>query len=442
MPSAGPLAKTKRPRVRLLRLIDPRRSPFWWFLFASGLLVRVYAVLYFRNPSDALFSDPWRHWDNAEHFLKPGLQGASNPYFYQLYLFIVQQVTHEDRRGIGLITAGLSVSYPLVWYLFGRSVFCRGINALRFATILCWLPSHISMFGFFMNETLLLPLMGLCLWLTQRTIRRGTPGSFVGMATTWTLGVLTRSVVGPLGLACVLGSWLRLGRRRWLALAAASAIAFVCVAVVSVRAHRVLKRYTPFGDNVVVAIYFVSGARDYTIDVKNYGSYVFSSPSLYLSPFYPFSEFQTIRQGVVAITMDPDLGGRDIQKTLREEAEKNRGRLPRLIFENFVYFTFGHSWPAAGAVGGPADAVCVAERWIWFPLILVSCLGSIVYVVRRRAAFVPLLVIGFAFTCYVVAQVTIMEGRYRKPLEPLVVLAPIWLWDARRRTAVRRLNRG
>jgi hypothetical protein len=275
-----------------------------------------------------------RHWDNAENFLTPGAQGASNPYLYQLYLFLVQRVTHEDRVWIGIVTACLSVFLPLFWYLFARSVLRRPVNALRYASILCWLPSNISIFGFFMNETLLLPLMGLALWLTQRTLQKRTAGSFIAMAITWTLGVLTRSVVGPVGLVCVAVSWLRLRRGRWLALAVSSAATAGAVSAASIHAHSVLNRYTPFGDNAVVAIYFVSGAHQYMIDFKGYGVYGFASPSLYLSPFYPFAEFQSIRKGVVSFSLDPDLRGSDIQETLRQEAELNRGILPRLIFEN------------------------------------------------------------------------------------------------------------
>jgi hypothetical protein len=375
-----------------------------------------------------------RHWDNAENFLTPGAQGASNPYLYQLYLFLVQRVTHEDRVWIGIVTACLSVFLPLFWYLFARSVLRRPVNALRYASILCWLPSNISIFGFFMNETLLLPLMSLALWLTQRTLQKRTAGSFIAMAITWTLGVLTRSVVGPVGLVCVAVSWLRLRRGRWLALAVSSAATAGAVSAASIHAHSVLNRYTPFGDNAVVAIYFVSGAHQYMIDFKGYGVYGFASPSLYLSPFYPFAEFQSIRKGVVSFSLDPDLRGSDIQETLRQEAELNRGILPRLIFENVLFLSFGHAWPTAGATNDAADAICVKERWIWAPLILVSLFGSISYVARRGVAFVPLVTLGFLFTCYVLAQMTIMEGRYRKPLEPVVLLAPIWLWDARRRT--------
>jgi hypothetical protein len=415
-------------------LVDGRFKRFFWLLlFVLGLAFRAYAILVLRNPMDVLFSDPYRHWDNGVHFLTPGPQGASNPYIYQLYLFLVQTATRDDRFAVGLITAGLSVSYPLLWYGFALTVFRRRINALRFAAVLCWLPSHISMFSFFMNETLILPLLGLSLWLTKRTLDNRNPGTFVASATTWTIAVLTRSIVGPVGLACVLGSWLRLRRRRWLALAVSSAIMSVWVAAASVHAHGILKRYTPFGDNVSAAIYFASGAHDYAIDFKGIASFGFSSPSLYLSPFTPFSEFRSIREGVVSFTLDPDEHGKDVQKTLDEQYERNWKKLPKLVYENLVFLSFGHCWPPAGSIGDQAGKICLWERWIWLPLTIITLLGCTVYVTRHKAEFVPLVALGFIFTVFVLAQGGApMEGRYRMPLEPLVLLAPIWLWERRR----------
>jgi hypothetical protein len=88
-----------------------------------------------------------------------------------------------------------------------------------------------------------------------------------------------------------------------------------------------------------------------------------------------------------------------------------------------------------GAIGDRADQICLKERWIWLPLTIVSLVGSIAYIVRRKAAFVPVVTIAFIVTIFGLGSMfALMEGRYRKPLEPIVLLAPIWLWDARRRS--------
>ncbi len=412
--------------------LDPRQKRLWQILFGSGLAFRVYALLVLRNPMDVVFSDAERHWNNGGKFLTPDAQGASNPYVYQLYLFLLRRWTSDDRFAVGVVTAGLSVTYALVWYGLARSVFRRRVNALRCATLLCWMPTHISMFGFFMNETLILPLVGLALWMTKRTLDRRSPVSFVANATAWTVAVLTRSIVGPVGLACVVVSWFRLLRRRWWAAAVSCAITGAWLAAAGAHAHGILKRYTPFGDNTVMAVYFVSAARGYSIDFKGLGTYGFSSPSFYLSPFTPFSEFPTIREGVFSFTLDPDKRDKDVRETLHEQLEKNWKKLPRLVYENVIFLSFGHCWPPAGSIGDTADKICLWERWIWLPLTLVSLVGSALYVARRKAAFIPLVALGFIFTCYVLAEQAPMEGRYRKPLEPVVLLATLWLWERRK----------
>jgi hypothetical protein len=200
----------------------------------------------------------------------------------------------------------------------------------------------------------------------------------------------------------------------------------------SVHAHGVLKRYTPFGDNSVIAIYFFSGARDFDMRVKGGGGGYFSSPSYYFPTFEPFGDFPTIRQGTVTVAFDPDQHGDDLKKSLGEQAAKNWRKLPRLVYENVVYLTFGTCWPAASSRNDLADRICKWERWIWCPLILVSLVGSVAYLVRRKLALVPLVTSGLIFSTYVLAQVATMEGRYRMPLEPLVLLAPMWLWERRR----------
>jgi hypothetical protein len=422
--------------VRFLRFLgaslDPRRERFWWLLFACGLAMRVVAILVLRNPMEVIFSDPGRHWNNAQQFLHPDPQGAQDPYVYQLYLFAVQRLTQNDRAWIGFATAVLSVTYPLVWYGFAGSVLRWHINALRFATILCWLPTHISIFGFFMNETLALPLVGVALWTSKRALVRRTPWLYVAAATAWTLAALTRTLIAPVGLACVLVSWLRLRHGRWWAGAVSCVIAGAWVAAASVHAHGVLKRYTPFGANDCMSIYAASAAKGYGVDFKGIASYGFSSPSFYVSPWWPFADFPTIREGQYSFTYDVDQHGADVKKVFHEQLERNWRKFPRLIYENFIFLSFGHCWPAAGSEGDTADRICLWERWIWFPLTVVSFVGCVVYVLRRKPEFFPLVVIGFLFTCYVLAQVAVLEGRYRKTFEPVVLLAPFWLWERRK----------
>lgn len=417
----------------LLQLLHPRREPFWRGLLVLGAIYRVWAVLSYRNPMNAIFSDAARHWDNGKRFLDPGPMGASNPFFYQLYIWLLQLATGNSKLWIGLATAALSVAYPLCFYLLARNVLRRRVTALRYAVVLSFLPTHVAMFGYFMNETLLFPLLGLALWATWKAAGRRSAPYFVLASALWVMAVLTRSVVLPLGGLLMLWAW-KQQRRKILVAVAAAALVSVGFGFAAVRAHKLLNRYTPFGDNANVAIYFASAAHDYKVSFIKKGGrwgYGFASPSLYVSPFEPF-RWKSARKGTFSFVVDADKKGADVQKTLADLYVSRRHKLPRMIFENFVFLTFGHAWPEAGHGDLPAR-VCLWERWIWFPLILFTFLGSLVRMWRRGPAFVPLVTVLFTGSLYA-AQVALMEGRYRKPIEPVLLLALFWLVAAFRRT--------
>lgn len=441
-------------RSRVLQVLDPRREPFWWGLFLLSLVLRVLSVLMYRNPSDAIFSDASRHWDNAKHFLDPGPMGCSNPYFYQLYLWLLQQVTHENKLAMGIVTAALSVSYPVAWYLFAVNVMQRKVNALRAVTVLSLLPTHVSMFTFFMNETVLGPVLGAALWATVKASRQRSGRWFLLAVTFWVIAILTRSIVLPIGMICLAWAlwrqrpswagegpapspWSRLRqallrqRRRALLTLGAGAITAVGFGAAAQHAYKHLHRYTPFGDNINVAIYFASAAHDYQVTYVKRATYFYSSPSLYVSPFDPFYRFKSARKGKFAFELDPEKKGADVQEIFKKQYRKNLSKMPRMVYENLVFLAFGHSWPDAGK-DNIVGRICLHERWIWLPITLYAFFKSLVYIKRRGPALVPILTVLFTLLLYVASLSAMMEGRYRKPLEPLLIVAVFWLIDARK----------
>jgi hypothetical protein len=303
----------------------------------------------------------------------------------------------------------------------------RRINALRYAAFISFLPTHVSMFSFFMNETLLYPLLGLAFWATAVCLQRRSSKHFVLAAFIWTIAVLTRSVVMPIGALAMLWAWWRLRHKIATAVAALTIVA-VGFGIAAKRAYPMLNRYTPFGDNTTVAVYFASAAHGYQITYtgpKGTYGYVFASPSLYISPFEPFYDFKSARSGVVKFTVDTTKHGEDVRATLRKELAANIKKLPRMILENFIFLSFSHSWPDAAKEGVPGK-ICLWERWIWFPMVVYTFIRSLRYLTRRGLHLVPALTVLFTL-CLYGSQATIMEGRYRKPLEPLLVLCVFWL---------------
>ena len=102
-----------------------------------------------------------------------------------------------------------------------------------------------------------------------------------------------------------------------------------------------------------------------------------------------------------------------------------------MIFENLIFLTFGHAWPESGK-GDWVGKTCLQERWLWAPTLLVTMIWSLRFMYRRRAIYlVPTIAVFSAAVLYSL-QLVIMEGRYRKPIEPLLFLAIVWLFDARR----------
>jgi hypothetical protein len=408
--------------------LDPRQEPFWKLLLALGVAFRFWNVIGYRSPFDTAYSDAYRHLDNARHFLDPGPQGASNPFLYQLFLWIVLKATHEQRLPVGIVAAWQSILYVFFWYLFAIQVVRRRITALRFSVVLSFIPTHISMFSFFMNETLLGPLLGAAFAATAVAMNRRKLGWYLLAVALLVLSVLTRSVVMPISIIAL--AW-ALSRQRRKVVAGALSVAIVALAMVypSIRAYPILHRYTPFGDNLTQPIYFASGAESYQVNFLGRGTYGFASPSFYVSPFYPFYEWKTSRKGTFKFTVDANKQGEDLRETLRRVIKENRAKLPRLIAENWLIISFSHSWPDSGKEGTPA-VICLWERWIWFPLFVFTFFGSVVYVRRRGLHMVPVLTALMTLGLYA-SQGAIMEGRYRKPLEPVVLLAFFWLLDAK-----------
>ena len=153
----------RRNRLRILQVT-----------FGVLLVLRLlYPVL--SSPLDHLFSDPLRHWDNGRFFLHPTLMGSNDPYLYQLWLFVLQRVARWSHAGISLGTGLLCALMPYGWYRALRELVPKHV-ALFGAVLMAVLPDFLGIYAYFMNETLLLSLMGFAFWLTFRA-RRNTPWS-------------------------------------------------------------------------------------------------------------------------------------------------------------------------------------------------------------------------------------------------------------------------
>src|ERR1039457_6531831 len=91
------------------------------WLFGLLLLVRL-LYPFFNSPLGHLFSDPQRHWENGESFLHPTIMGSSDPFLYQLWIYLLRQIAHGTAPTVLLGCGLLCAAMPYGWYRTLREV--------------------------------------------------------------------------------------------------------------------------------------------------------------------------------------------------------------------------------------------------------------------------------------------------------------------------------
>ncbi|MBI5496105.1 MAG: glycosyltransferase family 39 protein [Deltaproteobacteria bacterium] len=426
-PAAPPV-----PRVLGMLRAVLRSERTWLALMAAGAVVRTLYVMVWGHPMDHLFSDPMRHWDNGRNFFTPSPMGTADPVVFQFYLHVLQKVTGQNRILVGLATTALSLSLPLAWYLCAREFLQTRVAALRFGAVVALMPTFIFSYGYFMTETLLVPVIGFALWMTFRADRTRSAAAFLGAASLWMLAALTRSIALPFAIIC-LGWLLRHQWRKVARLVAAGCIWAVGLGFGAWHSEQHFGVYSPFGNfNSVLPIYFLSGERTYKIHFGRDWVYYFSSPSYYISPFDPFRWESSRSNGTYEFTLEKDRHGEDLAQIRSDLLRRNWRQLPMFVWENVIFLAFGHAWPETqrGSVPG---VLCLSERWIWAPAILLALAFCAWRLRRDGLQFYPVMVILFVGGLFS-AQLAPMEGRYRKPIEPIVLLTLAWAverWERR-----------
>jgi len=427
---------TRRLRhSRLFALLVRLRPYALPLLFYASLLGRI-VLTFIYNPLDTRFSDPMRHWQNGERFFAPDFIGAGDPLVYQVYIYALQHLTGDARWAIALVTGLLSAALPFFWYkALGELLPKQG--ALAGGLAIALMPSLAMIYGYFMNETLLLTLMAAAVWLSLRAARTGHLHDFTLAALLWALACYTRLVALP-AAACFL-CFLLLhthARLRDVALRATIAAAFFAALAVPACWHSSMKLHfcAPFGMPYINQLYRLSQQRIFTMNVHGEGSWVFGSPNYYHPPLEPLSSWTTLRTGTVHAEIDPARGRADWETALQRIASEPKRFSPLQDWaENALYFFFDSSWPDNNPhywLGWAA----VQSRWLILPMALLIT-GFTAYYYRHMAKEVLLLpaLTLLMFFLLITQQRFIIEGRYRKAVEPMLIASCVILLNARRR---------
>lgn len=416
----GQLA-TMRPPQLTLHL--GRREYLYAILYGLvfiGCWLRVDYILQF-NPVEHIWSDPQRHWEQGTEVLRTDPMTMTDPVLYQLYIGILGKLTLQNPLLVAFYTALLSLFTPWVWYRFLRELQPSKTVALGGWAALALLPSWSAIYAYFMQETLLLPLLGVSLWVSWRCRRKQTLRSFLLMTTFWALAGLTRGIAIP--LAAVACTWLWFEQGDKLRKAAYSALILgLILGPLAVRSYQQLYILAPHGNGKMVSIYTRSGKNEIHIKYQRQGAkwvYWFSSPATGEKPLAPLSDWTTARRGNVELDIDLERGGEDWQKAM----DKNPLTFSKYLWitkENLIYLFFGASWPDMNTER-TLDNINIHMRWLWAPLTILLLIGTAIYWRRLRGErMLPALLLMWILVQGLL-PISVNEGRYRKPGEGLLL---------------------
>lgn len=408
-------------------------------LFVLALGARFIYPFYF-SPLDHLFSDPARHWYNGVRFFSgPLFMNGVDAKFYQLLLWGVSKLSLMRPGVIALYAGLLCAVMPLVWYKAARELMPRR-PALIASLIIAVHPSLLLIYCYFMTETVALVLLGLGVWLTLRTRRKGTLWSFTLAALVWVLAIHTRTALLPAAVLSTMFMFAFISRRK-LALCITALLLYATTLPAMIYSYNAIHVFSPFMFSAPNKVYFYAGTRGYQLHIYDEGNYGWTSPSMDSRPLQPFSDYATYRENSTPrmygfgfskvdgyTPWEGELAKLKERYSLRQRAQD--------IMDNFVFYTFGHSWPDSSLTytERPIWKWNHVLRWTWPPLILaVLCLFPWMRL-RQEAAYVVGLAFAITLLMYV-QQSGIMEGRYRKLFEPLLILAVPLLWQAWKRPA-------
>lgn len=398
----------------------------------AACALRVWDV-FAHNPMDHIFSDAQRHWDHAKEPLTPAPMMMFDAPLYQMWLSVVQKWSLGLPELIALYAAALSVITPWLWYRCLRELLDSRRVARYGWLLFAILPSWISIYSYFMSETLLLALMGGALWQTCRAKRKQTLGAFVWMVVIWTLAGMTRGIAVP--LAGIAGFWVWWSSPRKIVTALCSVlIAAAMLGPIAWRNHQLIGVWAPFGNGYLNEIYAGSEHQNIRLNLQKDGAiwvYEFGSPSLYQDQLQPLSDWRSSRNGMAIANIDLRNGAADWKADVERNAVHGM-RAVQLRAENVLLVMAGESWPDNNAEYFTARA-SIGTRWIWAPL-MVLLLGLGLWRWRDIVAkpLVPALIVTW-FCFQAVSLISVNEGRYRKPLEGLLIVQALLMWQAMQR---------
>ncbi len=417
---------------RTIRICEQTRNKLVVYtLILLALSIRVLCIVVL-PPYNSLAADAQRHVHDALNLPHLDAISALDLPLYACWLHF----TLINNRVTVLIQTLLSLSAPCVWWLWMRQCLPSKTYALIGFAILAILPSWSAIYSFFMPETLLLPLCGLSLWLSWLACERKKLSLYLLAALFWGLSITVKPTVAICFLIIVVWQLRSVWRDKPSKMAAVFCLQLAGVLTIySMVPLRNVEFFHTFsltpGFFPYNQIYYASGKQSLygravytgTDGSTDHADFVILSPVLNPEsrPFAPFNNWRSIRTG----QQDVQIDFRNRQSCPKIDCPLST-RL-HLTAENWLFFFLSKSWPD----DQENNWSCWAEncmRWLWMPLSMVTF-----YVAWRERIFSLPVILAFALTAFfLIQQSWVLEGRYRKPWEGLIIVACLDVMARRR----------
>jgi len=407
------------------------RSLLYW-LIAAGSVVRV-AYIFTYNPLDHIFSDPQRHWEQGTEVLRRDLMSLTDPIGYQIYVGALAKLSVKLPELVAFYTSLLALLGAWLWYRFLRELQSNKNLALAGWAFLTLLPSWTAIYAYFMQETLLIVLLGAALWATWRCRRKGDAASFAAMVFLWAAAGLTRGIAIPLAAVACSWLWYQQDGKVRKALYSTAILLFI-LGPLTARTYPLVHHFAPHGMGQLNVVYAQSGKKVIEVNVIDVGRWGFGSPSTGAKPFAPFSDWMTQRTGTVEAEVNFNKGKGGWGPAL-DSVHMSLSDYLWITKENLIFLFFADSWPDMRA-GRLIDDLSSIMRWLWAPLFIFAIVVLIKDAKKLRRQWLLSAIIAVWFVVQGLIPIAINEGRYRKPLEGMLV-AQIVLWLAARQGALR-----
>ncbi|VUD64820.1 hypothetical protein TDB9533_03410 [Thalassocella blandensis] len=411
-----------------------RNNRLWAFqllcyaLVILAILYRIDYIIEF-NPIYHIFSDTRRHWEQGIDVLRGDPMVFTDPILFQVYIAALAKLTLKYPPLVAFYTIILCSITPWLWYRFVRELQPSKTLALVAWVVLSWNPSWISIYGYFMQETLLLPMLGAALWATWRCKRKQTAAAFTLMVLIWALAGLSRGIAIPMAavactwLWCVQAEKIRKGIYSLLVLA-------LILGPLTYRGYQFVHIFAPHGMGNMNLIYAKSGKRKINMNYERQGArwfYVFQSPAAEARVFEPLSDWQSRRRGAVTAFVDLDEGSRDWELNM-ERTTLSLKQYVDITLDNMILLFFSESWPDSNRARTLGE-VNYQSRWLWAPLTVLILIASIVWRKRLRQQKMYAAILIAWFVVQALLPIAVNEGRYRMPFTGMLLVQALLLFN-------------